>query len=133
MGLRCRAINKTNRASPKPTEEASPTAPAAETESASPASAADQSPARSDAPAAVADAAVVGEDAADGDASIALPQAPRRRSSSDDWDCEYVPHPQFPDLPGVVPLTFTLTMHACLSLKPSERPTFDQVRLLRPP
>eukprot|EP00892_Ulva_mutabilis_P008546 jgi/Ulvmu1/6063/UM027_0041.1 len=64
---------------------------------------------------------------AEGGPAIAMPQPPKRRSSSDDWECEYVPHPTFPDVPGVVPLTFTLTMHACLSLKPSERPTFDQV------
>lgn len=41
---------------------------------------------------------------------------------------EYVVHPAFPELPATVPLTFTLTMHACLSLTPSERPSFEQVR-----
>jgi hypothetical protein len=40
---------------------------------------------------------------------------------------EYVPHPQFPKLPASVPLTFTLTMVACLSPKPEDRPTFAQV------
>ena len=40
---------------------------------------------------------------------------------------EYFMHPAFPELPESAPLTFTLTMHACLSASPADRPTFDQV------
>lgn len=43
-------------------------------------------------------------------------------------EVEYVMNPAFPNLPSSVPLTYTLTMHACLSAVPSERPTFAQVR-----
>eukprot|EP00892_Ulva_mutabilis_P012770 jgi/Ulvmu1/9866/UM057_0020.1 len=43
---------------------------------------------------------------------------------------EYLMHPAFPELPEGAPLTFTLTMHACLSPAPTDRPTFDQVRTL---
>jgi hypothetical protein len=39
----------------------------------------------------------------------------------------FVHHPKFPSLPVTVPLTFTLTMKACLSEVPSERPTFGQI------
>eukprot|EP00892_Ulva_mutabilis_P012781 jgi/Ulvmu1/9876/UM057_0031.1 len=39
-------------------------------------------------------------------------------------------HPAFPDLPASVPLTYTLSMHACLSQRPTERPTFAQVSTL---
>ena len=39
----------------------------------------------------------------------------------------FVHHPAFPTLPITVPLTFTLTMKACLSETPSERPTFGQI------
>lgn len=39
----------------------------------------------------------------------------------------FVHHPAFPSLPVTVPLTFTLTMKACLSETPSERPTFGQI------
>jgi hypothetical protein len=42
-------------------------------------------------------------------------------------DNEYVAHPDFPKLPASVPLSFTLTMVACLSAKPEERPSFPQV------
>jgi hypothetical protein len=38
--------------------------------------------------------------------------------------------PAFPDLPASVPLTYTLSMKACLSEKPSERPSFAQVLTL---
>lgn len=34
---------------------------------------------------------------------------------------------EFPHLPASVPLTFTLTMTACLSERPSDRPTFAQI------
>eukprot|EP00892_Ulva_mutabilis_P012771 jgi/Ulvmu1/9867/UM057_0021.1 len=43
---------------------------------------------------------------------------------------EYLMHPAFPELPEGAPLTFTLTMHACLSPAPTDRPTFDQVQTL---
>ena len=36
-------------------------------------------------------------------------------------------HDSFPDLPASVPLTFTLTMKACLCEQPSERPSFGQI------
>lgn len=39
-------------------------------------------------------------------------------------------HPAFPDLPASVPLTYTLSMHACLSERPTERPSFAQVATL---
>lgn len=39
-------------------------------------------------------------------------------------------HPTFPDLPASVPLTYTLSMHACLSERPTERPSFAQVATL---
>lgn len=39
----------------------------------------------------------------------------------------FVHHPRFPSLPLTVPLTFTLTMKACLSELPNERPTFGQI------
>lgn len=41
--------------------------------------------------------------------------------------CAFVRHPAFPYLPATVPLTFTLTMKACLSENPDERPTFGQI------
>lgn len=41
--------------------------------------------------------------------------------------CAFVRHPAFPYLPASVPLTFTLTMKACLSENPDERPTFGQI------
>jgi hypothetical protein len=44
----------------------------------------------------------------------------------------YVAHPDFPHLPADAPLTFALTMKACLSHKHTERPTFNQIlQLLR--
>lgn len=39
----------------------------------------------------------------------------------------YVINPEFPRLPFSVPLTYTLTMVACLCSNPDERPTFAQV------
>lgn len=36
-------------------------------------------------------------------------------------------HGSFPDLPSSVPLTFTLTMKACLCEQPCERPSFGQI------
>lgn len=36
-------------------------------------------------------------------------------------------HPDFPDLPSSVPLTYTLAIKACLSREPGERPTFPQL------
>lgn len=42
-------------------------------------------------------------------------------------EVQYMAHPAFPDVPEATPLTYTLTMHACLCMSPAERPTFDQV------
>ena len=43
----------------------------------------------------------------------------------------HVRHPGFPCLPSTTPLTYTLTMKACLSEAAAERPTFaDLVSLL---
>lgn len=42
----------------------------------------------------------------------------------------HVMHAGFPDLPRAAPLTFTLTMYACLSRAPEERPTFEQILTL---
>lgn len=51
--------------------------------------------------------------------------APHERRGGDPH--AFVHHPAFPSLPITVPLTFTLTMKACLSETPSERPTFGQL------
>ena len=56
-----------------------------------------------------------------------------RFGGADDEDCvdvDFVMHAGFPDLPREVPLTFTLTMYACLSRVPDERPTFEQILTL---
>jgi hypothetical protein len=45
-------------------------------------------------------------------------------------DVDFIMHAGFPDLPKSVPLTFTLTMYACLSRVPEERPTFSQILTL---
>jgi hypothetical protein len=45
-------------------------------------------------------------------------------------DDELVLHPLFPNLPSSVPLTYTLTMEACLSSAPEERPSFQQLLTL---
>lgn len=45
-------------------------------------------------------------------------------------DVHFVMHAGFPELPRAVPLTFTLTMYACLSRVPEERPTFSQILTL---
>ena len=63
----------------------------------------------------------------------ALPPHAPGSGVDEEWAYEYVPHPDFMDLPKAAPLTFTLTMHACLSLNPAERPTFEQARPSRPP
>jgi hypothetical protein len=47
----------------------------------------------------------------------------RRRSA-------YAVHPAFPDLPASTPLTYTLTVHACLSVLPNDRPNFEQLVVL---
>eukprot|EP00892_Ulva_mutabilis_P009188 jgi/Ulvmu1/6641/UM003_0279.1 len=39
-------------------------------------------------------------------------------------------HPDFPDLPSSVPLTYTLAMKACLSRDPGQRPTFGQLQTI---
>jgi hypothetical protein len=39
-------------------------------------------------------------------------------------------NPRFPRLPQATPLTYTLTMKACLSNSPAERPTALQLRTL---
>lgn len=60
----------------------------------------------------------------------------KAQETKDEQDAEedegggYVINPQFPEMPASVPLTYTLTMHACLSASPEERPTFQQVPTL---
>lgn len=49
----------------------------------------------------------------------------RRRSRT-----EFRWNPDFPTLSRAAPLTYTLTMKACLSAEAAERPTFAQVRTL---
>jgi hypothetical protein len=44
--------------------------------------------------------------------------------------CRYVRHPKFPHMPASVPLTYTLTMKACLSTSPQDRPSFTAVLTL---
>jgi hypothetical protein len=44
-----------------------------------------------------------------------------------DYNDQYEIHPEFPLLQAGVPLTYTLTMKACLSNKYTERPSFSQV------
>lgn len=44
-----------------------------------------------------------------------------------DYNDQYEIHPEFPLLDSSVPLTYTLTMKACLSQKYTERPSFTQV------
>lgn len=39
-------------------------------------------------------------------------------------------HPDFPAVPASVPLTFALTMQACLAAAPTDRPSFAQVLTL---
>jgi hypothetical protein len=43
---------------------------------------------------------------------------------------QYGVHPSYPCLPSRVPLIYTLTMQACVSSIPSDRPTFDQAAQL---
>lgn len=79
--------------------------------------------------AAAAVAAEAGTDALNRPSTPPHVAVPQMEEAGEGWEYDYVPHPEFPDLPSAVPLTFTLTMHACLSLTPSERPSFRQVRL----
>jgi hypothetical protein len=48
----------------------------------------------------------------------------------EDTEVEFAMNPLFPEMPSSVPLTYTLMLHACLSVGPSDRPTAAQVRLL---
>lgn len=50
-----------------------------------------------------------------GNARVRKPATPLQRN------------PDFPNLPTTVPLTYTLTMQACLAERRSERPTFAQI------
>lgn len=50
-----------------------------------------------------------------------------RGHAEEDEETEYVMNAMFPEMPPSVPLTYTLTVHACLSAAPGERPTFSQV------
>ena len=51
-------------------------------------------------------------------------------AEGDEDDGELVLHPLFPNLPGSAPLTYTLTLEACLSSAPEERPSFAQILTL---
>eukprot|EP00892_Ulva_mutabilis_P009187 jgi/Ulvmu1/6640/UM003_0278.1 len=42
----------------------------------------------------------------------------------------YARHPGYPHLPASVPLTYTLTMTACLSERPKDRPTFSHILVI---
>lgn len=42
----------------------------------------------------------------------------------------YERHPSYPRLPTSVPLTYTLTMTACLSERPKDRPTFSHLLVI---
>jgi serine/threonine protein kinase len=58
----------------------------------------------------------------------ARPACSDRDITSDmDYNDQYEIHPEFPLLHAGVPLTYTLTMKACLSPKYTERPSFSQV------
>lgn len=45
-------------------------------------------------------------------------------------DMHYERHPAYPSLPTSVPLTYTLTMTACLSERPKDRPTFSHLLVI---
>ena len=51
----------------------------------------------------------------------------RELTSDMEYNDQYEIHPDFPLLHAGVPLTYTLTMKACLSTKYTERPSFSQV------
>ena len=51
---------------------------------------------------------------------------PASQPSQDGGEPRFAPHPNFPRVPASVPLTYTLTMVACLSERPEDRPTFTQ-------
>jgi hypothetical protein len=53
--------------------------------------------------------------------------SPKHATNSDEANIEFTRHPGFPDLPADVPLTYALTMHACLCELPGDRPTFSDV------
>ena len=52
---------------------------------------------------------------------------PASQPSQDGGEPRFAPHPNFPRVPASVPLTYTLTMVACLSERPEDRPTFTHV------
>ena len=54
----------------------------------------------------------------------------RRQGGEEGGAADVVVHPAFPALPASVPLTYALTMQACLAASPTERPTFEQVLTL---
>jgi hypothetical protein len=64
---------------------------------------------------------------ADSEAAGAEAAAPRRHRTAAGAP---VHHPAWPDLPASAPLTYTLTMQACLSPQPEERPDFVAVLTL---
>jgi hypothetical protein len=57
-------------------------------------------------------------------------EAPCREDNPDDPDGhmgEYDVNPDYPNLEQFVPLTYALTMHACLRENHRERPMFEQI------
>lgn len=60
-------------------------------------------------------------------AAAVMPEAKPRRHKG---HRHYVRHPKFPHMPASVPLTYTLTMKACLSTGPQDRPSFTAVLTL---
>lgn len=53
---------------------------------------------------------------------------PATAGGSGDEEIDFRLHSQFPQLPWSTPLTYMLTMRACLTADPAERPKFEQVR-----
>jgi serine/threonine protein kinase len=81
---------------------------------------------------AVADTAATGGTVAAAAATGDAAHACRPETDGTHGEDQYIAHPEFAALPPDAPLTFALTMKACLSSKHVERPTFNQIlQLLR--
>jgi hypothetical protein len=60
-----------------------------------------------------------------GGSSLCSVEAPSNCDSTD-----FVQHSSFPSMPESVPLAYTLTVAACLSETPRDRPTFEELLVL---